>query len=272
MKTLIMMSGEFDYGGIFYPEDEIPGLGPPFPDMTYAFFIIFFILLALILINLLVGLSVDDVSNYIELSTLKQTSMKLKFVLDTELILTGAVGNTLRRFFSWLKNSLRRFFSWLGNLCNCCKSKSIKSKKSKPSKSKLRKFISSIFRPLKLGKLTVEEDEYVDNHSFKMWKQVVEEKKENEMEVLKQELKEMKDLLLKERKDRSSQIKELKNDFVDHIEEVGDEFEEQFVDLKADFEEQFVDLKDDIEDQIEEFGSDLKDKVRNVIVNFQALI
>ena len=82
MKTMMMMSGEFDYGDIFFPEE-----GPstaPFPDLTYAFFVIFFILLALLLINLLVGLSVNDVAIFVEVASLKKMSMRLKFCLNLE--------------------------------------------------------------------------------------------------------------------------------------------------------------------------------------------
>ena len=82
MKTMMMMSGEFDYGDIFFPED-----GPstaPFPDLSYAFFLIFFILLALLLINLLVGLSVNDVAIFVEVASLKKMSMRLKFCLNIE--------------------------------------------------------------------------------------------------------------------------------------------------------------------------------------------
>ena len=79
MKTLIMMSGEFDYGGLFYPAGTAP-----FPGLGYVFFILFFILLSVILINLLVGLTVNDVETFVEIANLKKYSMRLKFVLNLE--------------------------------------------------------------------------------------------------------------------------------------------------------------------------------------------
>ena len=82
LKTMTMMSGEFDYGDIFFPED---GSSPaPYPDLTYAFFMIFFILLALLLMNLLLGLTLNDVSILVEVASIKKMSMRLKFCLNLE--------------------------------------------------------------------------------------------------------------------------------------------------------------------------------------------
>ena len=179
MKTMIMMSGEFDYGGIFYP-DGAPG--PPFPNFTYAFFIIFFILLALILLNLLVGLSVSDVTNFVELAELKKMSLRLKFVLDTESFLNSFIGFQLRKIIFFIPNK-------------------------------------------KIGTLVEEEEQFLDVHEFKMWKQVVVKKKENEIDELKEhidyqnvQLKEhFNDLLQKEKKDRVDQNEQLKKHFYDFL-------------------------------------------------------
>ena len=74
------MTGEYDYGDIFLGDDG----PPPFPYMSYILFIVFFILLSIILINLLVGLTVNDVSLFVEVADLKKMSMRLKFVLNME--------------------------------------------------------------------------------------------------------------------------------------------------------------------------------------------
>ena len=79
LKTVIMMSGEYDYGDIFYGEEP-----PPFPYMSYITFTVFFILLSIILINLLVGLTVNDVNMFVEIADLKKLSMRLKFILNIE--------------------------------------------------------------------------------------------------------------------------------------------------------------------------------------------
>ena len=87
MKTMIMMSGEFDYGDIFFPENEDgQPSSPPFPDLTFAFFTIFFILLALLLMNLLLGLTLNDVEVLVEVASIKKMSIRLKFCLNLERI------------------------------------------------------------------------------------------------------------------------------------------------------------------------------------------
>ena len=52
--------------------------------MTYILFIVFFILLSIILINLLVGLTVNDVNIFVEIADLKKMSLRLKFILNIE--------------------------------------------------------------------------------------------------------------------------------------------------------------------------------------------
>ena len=88
LKTLIMMSGEFDYGDIFYSGDG----GPPFPLLTYFFFIVFFLLLNLIFLNLLIGLSVNDVNVYFERAEIQKVSMRLDFVVTAELLIITWLG------------------------------------------------------------------------------------------------------------------------------------------------------------------------------------
>ena len=116
LKTLIMMSGEFDYGDIFFAEDEetigyienenivittttervfeskiyfkflfsnekIP---LPFVNITYALFVIFFFLLSIVSLNLLVGLTVDDIKEFLDEAEFKNLKLKLTFVLGIE--------------------------------------------------------------------------------------------------------------------------------------------------------------------------------------------
>ena len=151
LKTMIMMSGEFDYGDIFFPEDASSA---PFPDLTYAFFIIFFILLALLLLNLLVGLSVADVAMFVEVAELKQMSNRLKFVLNME-----------RLKMSWLFTKIRILLLY-------CFPKN--------------KFLN----PKKTRNKMKEKDLSVDDHKSRMWKQVIQEEsreeKKNEMEELRE--------------------------------------------------------------------------------------
>ena len=157
MKTLIMMSGEFDYGDIFFPEGEASA---PFPTMTYIIFIVFFLLLSLILLNLLVGLSVSDVNIFVEVADLKKMSMRLKFVLNMEHFY-----RQWSRFFAYRKlpASIKKIFQLLG------------------------KIFPAVRRITTWKK---ESDLNDDNHIGKMWKQViadnVQEEKKNDIIELKQ--------------------------------------------------------------------------------------
>ena len=65
-----MMSGEFDYADIFFPH-------APFPGVTYIIFIMFFLFISIIMINLLVGLTVDDVTILLITAGLKKRSMRV---------------------------------------------------------------------------------------------------------------------------------------------------------------------------------------------------
>ena len=57
LKTLVMMSGELEYANIFFGTDG----KVPFPGVTYTIFVIFILLISIVTLNLLVGLTVDDI-------------------------------------------------------------------------------------------------------------------------------------------------------------------------------------------------------------------
>ena len=93
LKTMIMMSGELDYTDIFFqghpPEGFKEQWDPghekvPFPGPTYGMFIVFFLLLSLVALNVLVGLTVDDIRNFLENADLNKLTMKIKYTLEME--------------------------------------------------------------------------------------------------------------------------------------------------------------------------------------------
>ena len=80
MKTMIMFSGEYDYSDIFFSDD-----GPsPFPYSTYILFCTFFVLLSIIALNVLIGLTVNDILISIKNADLRKLAMRLKYVLQLE--------------------------------------------------------------------------------------------------------------------------------------------------------------------------------------------
>ena len=78
-----MMSGEFEYGSIFFDNGKVP-----FPTVTYFMFIFFFLLLSIITLNLLFGLTVDDIQTFLDEADLKNLRLKVNFLfILTELII-----------------------------------------------------------------------------------------------------------------------------------------------------------------------------------------
>ena len=59
--------------------------GPsPFPYSTYILFCTFFVLLSIIALNVLIGLTVNDIIKYIENADIRKLAMRLKYVLQLE--------------------------------------------------------------------------------------------------------------------------------------------------------------------------------------------
>ena len=81
LKVAIMMSGEFDYMDIFLDED-----GPPLPfaTVTYLLFVVFFVLVSVITLNLLIGLTVNDIKIFLDEADLKNLQLKITYVLGIE--------------------------------------------------------------------------------------------------------------------------------------------------------------------------------------------
>ena len=93
MFLMAMTSGEIDYSEIFFKDN--PPLGwaekwdqdwesVPFPFITYGMFLVFFFFVSIVALNVLVGLTVDDIRNFLENADLRKLTMRLKFILAME--------------------------------------------------------------------------------------------------------------------------------------------------------------------------------------------
>ncbi|XP_048765661.1 transient receptor potential cation channel subfamily A member 1 homolog isoform X2 [Ostrea edulis] len=82
IKTTVMMIGEFEYENIFYGEKQ--GEQDFYPEITYIMFVVFMILMSIIIMNLLVGLAVDDIKAVQEQAALKRMAMQVELALDVE--------------------------------------------------------------------------------------------------------------------------------------------------------------------------------------------
>ena len=93
LKSFMMMSGEIDYSEIFFMANPPEGFGEgwdqghekvTFPVITYAMFLVFLFLVSIVAINVLVGLTVDDIRNFLENADLRKLTMRLRFILMME--------------------------------------------------------------------------------------------------------------------------------------------------------------------------------------------
>lgn len=72
-----MMIGEFDYNDIFHGEDDMHYW------LTYVLFCAFLLVMSIIIMNLLVGLAVDDIKGVQEQAAIKRIAMKVELVQHT---------------------------------------------------------------------------------------------------------------------------------------------------------------------------------------------
>ena len=77
LKTLVMMSGEMEYTDIFHGEEG----GVPYPQITYMLFVVFFFLLSIVTLNLLVGLTVDDIKEFLDEAEFKNLKLKVRLYI-----------------------------------------------------------------------------------------------------------------------------------------------------------------------------------------------
>lgn len=88
LKTFVMMTGEFEYEGIFHTD----GNGDlEFPTLTFFFFLVFLVIMSIIVVNLLIGLAVDDIKSVQEQAILKRLAMQVELVLDAERLLPAFI-------------------------------------------------------------------------------------------------------------------------------------------------------------------------------------
>ncbi|CAL4060386.1 unnamed protein product, partial [Meganyctiphanes norvegica] len=98
LKTTIMMIGEFEFDSIFNNED----LDLPYPEVTTVVFVAFIILMSIIIMNLLVGLAVDDIKQVQDQAMLKRLAMQTQLVLDVETV----IPDFFRRMYSISKKNV----------------------------------------------------------------------------------------------------------------------------------------------------------------------
>ncbi|RUS77619.1 hypothetical protein EGW08_014619 [Elysia chlorotica] len=83
IKTSVMMIGEFEFDTIFNDSTN----DVKYPTASYIIFVIFLVIMSILLMNLLVGLAVDDIKAVQEQAALKRMAMQVELALDVERII-----------------------------------------------------------------------------------------------------------------------------------------------------------------------------------------
>ena len=80
IKTLIMTSGEMEYDNLFFDNQHNYEnlITVPYMNTTKALFVLFVITMPIIIMNLLVGLAVDDIKLVQENAVLKRIAMQVE--------------------------------------------------------------------------------------------------------------------------------------------------------------------------------------------------
>ncbi|XP_064627857.1 transient receptor potential cation channel subfamily A member 1 homolog [Lineus longissimus] len=94
-KTSVMMIGELDYGDIFNAQEEAlndRSVKLWYEVATLIQFFLFLIFMSILIMNLLVGLAVDNISAVQGEAQMETLAMQVEFLLDVELLL-GALDN-----------------------------------------------------------------------------------------------------------------------------------------------------------------------------------
>ncbi len=76
LKTFVMMLGELEYESLFYPENDSDET--PYPTATTIVFTFFLVVMSIIIVNLLVGLAVDDIQAVQEEAVLKRLALQVR--------------------------------------------------------------------------------------------------------------------------------------------------------------------------------------------------
>ncbi|XP_064629244.1 transient receptor potential cation channel subfamily A member 1 homolog [Lineus longissimus] len=89
IKTFVMMVGEMDYGNMFddRASEQQRGVMIWYEAVTYVQFALFLVVMAILVMNLLVGLAVDDIQEVMKQSQQQMLALQAKFLLDCEQVI-----------------------------------------------------------------------------------------------------------------------------------------------------------------------------------------
>ena len=101
---MIIISGEIDYSEIFFKDNPPLQWGDkwdqghemvPFPVITYGMFLIFLVFVSIVAINVLVGLTVDDIRNFLENADLRKLTMRQPITITITITISITMALTI---------------------------------------------------------------------------------------------------------------------------------------------------------------------------------
>ncbi|XP_030851100.1 transient receptor potential cation channel subfamily A member 1 homolog isoform X3 [Strongylocentrotus purpuratus] len=94
VKTFVMMIGEFEFDSIFHTQDYLTEVDLTnqedfvghvyYQEITYIIFVVFVVIMSIIIMNLLVGLAVDDIKEVQEQAKLQRLAMQVDLAMDVQ--------------------------------------------------------------------------------------------------------------------------------------------------------------------------------------------
>ncbi|CAJ0602435.1 unnamed protein product [Cylicocyclus nassatus] len=116
LKTAVMMIGELEFTAIFHGDMHVHPERLFGPELAYPLFLFFCVIMTILLMNLLVGLAVDDIKGVQDKAELKRLSMQVDLVLQVEAsmpyirkLTTRSHYSTQLGLVSWWKKLRTRF-------------------------------------------------------------------------------------------------------------------------------------------------------------------
>jgi len=111
IKTFIMMIGEFEYSDMFISEytDDTFVAKVNYDAVTNIIFVVFVIVMSIVIMNLLIGLAVDDIKEVQDNAELTSLAMQVKLTLDVEYTLPEWLRRKLmRRYRKYRPNKYKK--------------------------------------------------------------------------------------------------------------------------------------------------------------------
>ncbi|XP_042877569.1 transient receptor potential cation channel subfamily A member 1 homolog [Penaeus japonicus] len=87
LRTFVMMIGEINFVDVFSNNAD----PLEYPEVTYALVIAFLVIMSILIMNLLVGLAVDDIKAVQEQAMLQKLAMQTKLLMEVEMVIPDRV-------------------------------------------------------------------------------------------------------------------------------------------------------------------------------------